>query len=111
MVDTRVGSVKKVLLLLVTVTTMLGISMEGCVTPVQGVINYSPRNTILIDTSRVSTWERNRTPALTVIRSFHGKLTSTYTTAVFTRVRNRTPVQIVVRPFHRNVILIAISSA
>ena len=104
MVDTSVGSVKKVLLLLVTVTTMLGISMEGCGTPVQGVINYSPRNTILIDTSRVSTWERNRTPALTVIRSFHGKLTSTYTTAVFTRVRNHTNAVSVISSFHGNLI-------
>ena len=83
---------------------MLGISMEGCVTPVQGVINYSPRNTILIDTSRVSIWERNRTPALTVIRSFHGKLTSTYTTAVFTRVRNHTNAVSVISSFHGNLI-------
>ena len=78
---------------------------------VKSVPKCLSKKAIVIDTSRASTWERNRSPALTVIRTFHGKLTSTYTTAVFTRVINRTPVQLVVRPFHRNVILIAISSA
>ena len=62
------------MLVLVIATYMLGVSMEGCVTPVQGVINYSPRNVILIVTSRVSTWERNHTTVLFVAKTFHGNL-------------------------------------
>ena len=111
MTGTSVGSAEKVLLLVMSETIMLGGSTEGYVTPVQGVINYSSRNVILIGTSRVPTWERNRTPALFVAKTLQRKLTSSYTTGVSIRVRNRTPAQIVVRPFHREVILIAISSA
>ena len=74
MVDTSVGSVKKVLLLLVVGSDILGLSTEGYVIPVQGVINYSLRNVILIDTSRASTRVRNRTPVLTVAKTFHGNL-------------------------------------
>ena len=90
---------------------MLGVSTEVYVTPVQGVTNYSLRRVILIVTSRVSTWARNRTPALAVIRSFHGKLTSTYTAGQSIRVRKRSSAQIVVKAFHSYVILIDISRA
>ena len=109
MVGTNVGSVEKVLLLLMIETNMLGLSTEGYVTPVQGVINYSSRNVILIGTSREPTWERNRTPALFVAKTLQRKLASSYTTGVSTRGRNRTPAQIVVNIFQRGVILIDIS--
>ena len=71
---------------------MLGVSTEVYVTPVQGVTNYSLRRVILIVTSRVSTWERNCTPALVVIRSFHGKFTSSFTFGLYTMARNTTAV-------------------
>ena len=109
MVGTNVVSVEKVLLLLMIETNMLGLSTEGYVTPVQGVINYSSRNVILIGTSREPTWERNRTPALFVVKTLQRKLTSPYTTGLSIRVRNRTSAQIVDRSLHRGVILIDIS--
>ena len=104
--DPRVGGGGNVLLVLVIATYMLGVYMEGCVTPVQGVIKCLIRRVILIDTSRVSTWEKNRTTVLTVEKTFHGKLISSYTTGVSTRVRNSTTAQIVVNSFHRKFILI-----
>ena len=79
---------------------MLGVYMEGCVTPVQGVIKCLIRKVILIITSRVSTWERNHTTVLFVAKTFHGKLISSYTTGVSTRVRNSTTVLIVDKTLH-----------
>ena len=48
----------------------------------------------------MSTWERNRTTVLIVVKTFHGKLISSYTTGVSTRVRNSTTVLIVDKTLH-----------
>ena len=102
--DPRVGGGVNVLLVLMIVTSMLGLSTEGYVTPVRGVINYSSRKVILIGTSRVPTWERNRTTAMIVVKTFHRKLDSSYTTGAYTRARNHTAVLIAVKTSHRKLI-------
>ena len=68
------GGGGNVLLVLVIATYMLGVYMEGCVTPVQGVIKCLIRKVILIGTSRAYTRARNHTNAVSVISSFHGNL-------------------------------------
>ena len=82
---------------------MLGVSTEVYVTPVQGVTNYSLRRVILIVTSRVSTWEKNRTTVLIVVKTFHRKVISCYTYGVYTRERNPTSVLCVTEVLVREV--------
>ena len=74
MVDTSVGSVKKVLLLLVVGIVILGLSMKVSDILVKIVISYSLRRWILSDTSRASTRVRNRSSAQIVVKTFHGNL-------------------------------------
>ena len=69
--DPRVGGGVNVLLVLMIVTSMLGLSTEGYVTPVRGVISYSSRKVILIGTSRASIWVRNHITVLIVVKTFH----------------------------------------
>ena len=79
MVDTSVGSVKKVLLLLVVGSDILGLSMKVSDILVKIVISYSLRRVILDTTSRASTRARNHTTVLIVVKTFHGRLLSSYT--------------------------------
>ena len=79
---------------------MLGVYMEGCVTPVQGVIKCLIGRVILIVTSRVSTWEKNRTTVRSVVKTSHIGVILIVTSGVYTRARNRTTVLIVVKTFH-----------
>ena len=85
--DPRVGGGGNVLLVLVIVTFMLGGSLCA-----KSVIKCLIGRIILTDTSRVPTWERNRTPVLFVAKTFHRKLTSCYTYGVYTRERSPTSV-------------------
>ena len=81
-------------------TSMLGLSTEGYVTPVRGVINYSSRKVILIGTSRASIWVRNRTPVLNVEKTSRiGVILDTISRACI-RARNHTTVLIVVKTLH-----------
>ena len=81
---------------------MLGVSTEVYVTPVQGVTNYSLRRVILIVTSRVSTWEKNRTTVRSVVKTSHIGVILIVTSGVYTRARNRTTVLIVANIFQRD---------
>ena len=102
--DPRVGGGGNVLLVSVIATYMLGVYMEGCVTPVQGVIKCLIVRTVLIITSRVCTRARNHSTVLFVVKTFHSKQNSFDTTGVSTRVRNHTPVRVVVKTFHGKLI-------
>ena len=88
--------------MLVIGTIILGLSTEGYVIPVQGVINYSLRRVTLISTSRASTRVRNhaRAPVLNVVKTSHIGVVLIDISRVSIRVRNRTPVLYVEKTFH-----------
>ena len=98
------GSVEKVLLLLVVGISILGLSTEGYVIPVQGVTNYSLRRVILSDTSRAYTRVRNRITVLTVVKTSHSYVILDTISRACIRARNHTPVLFVVKTFHGNLI-------
>ena len=103
MVDTSVGSVKKVLLLLVVGSDILGLSMKVSDILVKIVISYSLRRGILDTTSRASTRARNRTTVLIVDKTLHRKLTSSFTFELYTTVRSPTSVLCAVEGLVREV--------